>query len=149
MADFNDGGRVLSWDDEIEQDGGRSVKLPEGDYEFEIIRFEKKYFNGSDKMPPCPMACLHFQIESEHGRTIIKQNYILHSRFESQISELFLSIGLKRYGEKTVMKWDQTIGKKGIAHVKTKTWVNSKGESIESNEIQYLKEVVKFTPGKF
>ena len=44
--------RELGWDDEIEKDGPEFVLLPEGDYSFEVVGFERARhkMRGSDLM---------------------------------------------------------------------------------------------------
>ena len=48
--------RELGWDDEIEKDGPEFVLLPEGDYSFEVVGFERARHNGSEKLPACNKA---------------------------------------------------------------------------------------------
>ena len=44
----NKEGRALGWDDEIENDGEEFTMIPEGDYSFQVAKFERARFNGSD-----------------------------------------------------------------------------------------------------
>lgn len=64
--------RELGWDDQIENDGADFVILPEGDYNFEVVSFERGRHNGSDKLPPCNKATIHIKVKGEEGETIIK-----------------------------------------------------------------------------
>jgi hypothetical protein len=50
-------GREYSWDDQIEKDS-EFILLPEGDYDFEVMSFERGRHAGSDKLPPCNKAIL-------------------------------------------------------------------------------------------
>ena len=59
--------RVIDWDDQITDDGEysgeESVVLPEGNYPFEVIKVEKAWYDGSDKLPACNMAKVFLRIE--------------------------------------------------------------------------------------
>ena len=53
--------RELGWEDEIVKDSS-FVELPEGDYDFTIENYERSRFDGSEKIPPCNMAIVYFNI---------------------------------------------------------------------------------------
>ena len=48
----------FDWDDEIQNDGQEFITLPEGDYVFEVVEFERGRFAGSEKVPACNKANL-------------------------------------------------------------------------------------------
>ena len=48
--------RAFSWDDEFTEVEDSFQIVPPGDYDFTIVDFERAHFDGSDKMPPCPIA---------------------------------------------------------------------------------------------
>lgn len=50
------------WEDEIVNEGGDFVLLPEGDYDFTVSKFERTRYEGSAKMPSCNMAKVTFTI---------------------------------------------------------------------------------------
>lgn len=50
------------WEDEIVNEGGDFVLLPEGDYDFTVTKVERARHNGSEKVPPCNMAKVTFTI---------------------------------------------------------------------------------------
>ena len=101
MAVDNNG--VLDWGDEIEKESS-FVELPAGDYEFTIDHYERARFNGSDKLPPCNMATVYFNIRTFDGQEVqIRENFILHKKMEWKLSELFRGVGLKGENEKIVM----------------------------------------------
>ena len=54
--------RELDWNDTIEKDGDEFVLLPEGDYDFEVISFERGRHPGSEKLPPCNKATLSIKL---------------------------------------------------------------------------------------
>ena len=50
------------WEDEIVNEGGDFVLLPEGDYDFTVAKYERARHEGSAKVPPCNMAKVTFTI---------------------------------------------------------------------------------------
>ena len=65
--------RVFDWDDEIEYDGDERsfVTLEEGDYDFEVIKFERGHYTPSPeaKTPACNMAVITLKISTDEGRS--------------------------------------------------------------------------------
>ena len=69
------------------------------------------------------------------------------STMEWKISAFFRSIGLKKHGEKLKMKWNETIGCKGRAHV-TKTQ-GSKNDGVYFNNIgRFIDPIAKAKESK-
>ena len=115
MADMID--RELNWDDEISKDSN-FIELPAGDYEFTIDHYERGRSKGSDKIPPSNMAIVYFNIKGPDGQEVqIRENYILHSKLEWKLSELFMSVGLKKKGETKRMNWNALPGLTGRAKI--------------------------------
>lgn len=109
--------RALDWDDEIENENEFTL-LPEGEYDFEVIKFERGQHNGSEWTPPCRKAILTIKIYGKNGTsTIIKHNLYLHTKYEWALSAFFLSIGEKKHGEKVRMNWPAVPGAKGRCRV--------------------------------
>ena len=143
--------RELSWDDPIENDSPEFVVLPEGDYDFEVIEFERGRHNGSEKLPPCNKAVVHIKIEGKEGVSIIRHNLFLHTKTEGMLCAFFTAIGQRQKGEKVTMNWNAVIGSKGRAKVGIRTWKNDNGQEMTFNEIKkfYEPQSKSFTPGKF
>ena len=128
-ATFTDG--ALDWDVEIEQES-EFVLLPPGDYEFQVMDFERGRYNGGEKMGPCNKAIMHLKIYGKDGRTVtLKHNLFLHKKTEGLISEFFIGIGLKKHGEKLRMDWNATIGKRGWCKVGTRTFNGNEYNDIK------------------
>ncbi len=109
--------KELGWEDEIQKDNS-FIEFPEGDYDFVIDHFDRSRSKGSDKIPPSNMAVVFFRIKNKHGEEIlIRENFILHTRLEWKLSELFRSVGLKKEGEALRMNWPALVGKTGKCHV--------------------------------
>lgn len=124
------------WDDEIENEGGRPVLLPEGDYDFTVARFERARHNGSEKVPPCNMAKVTFIIWGAEDKIEITENFFLCNKFEWKLSALFLAIGMKKHGEKLRMNWAAVPGAKGKCHVYIDNYKKKDGSDGQSNKIR-------------
>ena len=74
--------REFGWDDEIEKDSPDYITLPEGDYDFEVVDFERARHEGSEKLPPCNKAIVHIKVEGKdagghEGVAIIRHQLFL------------------------------------------------------------------------
>lgn len=132
--------RVFDWDDVITDDGSerRFILLPEGDYDFMVTNLEKKYYNGSAKLPACPEADLTLTVTNTDGVATVQSRLFLCGSQEWKLSSFFRCIGLKKHGEKLVMKWDKVTGAMGRAHFGIRDWQGSDGQMRQSNEVKYF-----------
>ncbi len=149
MADMMD--REFNWDDEISRDSN-FVELPAGDYEFTIDHYERGRFKGSEKIPPCNMATVYFNIQAPDGQTVqIRENYILYSKMEWKLSELFMGVGLKKKGETLRMNWNALPGLTGRAKVSLDADKNDPTKKYNHIEKLYPKEDTnkRFQAGDF
>ncbi len=147
MTNFD---RELSWDDEIVKDDG-FITLPEGEYDFTVVTFERGRFNGSEKMPPCAQATVHLKINSPEGEVTIKNNLFLHTKTEGILSSFFSSIGQKKKGEPLRMNWNNVPGSTGRCLVSTREYngntYNDVKRFLPKEETQ--QQSGGFVPGKF
>lgn len=143
--------RELGWDDVIENDSPEFVILPDGDYDFEVVDFERGRHNGSEKLPPCNKAIVHIRIEGKEGISIIKHQLFLHTITEGMLCAFFTGIGQRQKGERLKMNWNAVVGSKGRCKVGTRKWTNDEGKEMTFNEIKkfYEPEGKGFTPGTF
>lgn len=154
--------RELNWDDDIQNDGPEFVILPEGDYDFEVVEFERARHNGSDKLPPCNKAIVHIKIQGPQGMAVIRHNLFLHTKTEGMLCAFFAGIGQRKKGEKLRMNWSTVVGSRGRAKVGIRKFTNQNGEERTYNEIKkfYEKEEAQlvqtsiptqtnFEPGRF
>jgi len=140
--------RELGWNDQIENDGPDYVVLPEGDYDFEVISFERGRHHGSDKLPQSDKGILHIKIKGEEGETVIKHNLFLHTKTEGMLCAFFTAIGQRKKGERITMNWNAVPGSIGRCKVGIKEWTNDKGEKIVMNEIKKFYEPEEGAPTK-
>jgi hypothetical protein len=142
-------GRELGWDDTIQNDSS-FVELPEGDYDFTIDHFERGRSKGSDKIPPSNMAIVYFVVKTADGQeATIKENFILHTRLEWKLSELFCGVGLKKKGEELRMNWNALPGLTGRAKVTLEPDRNDPSKKYNHINKIYPKENKGYTAGSF
>lgn len=124
--------RALDWDDEIENENEFTL-LPEGEYDFEVLKFERGQHNGSAKLPACRKAILTIKIYGKNGEsTVITHNLFLHTKCEGILSAFFLSIGEKKHGEKVRMNWTAVPGAKGRCKVYIDTYNGNQYNKIKA-----------------
>ena len=110
-------GHEFGWDDQIENDAPEFITLPEGDYDFEVVDFERGRHAGSEKLPPCSKAIVHIRITTPEGMTTIKHNLFLHSITEGMLCAFFTAIGQRQKGERRAMNWSTVVGSRGRCKV--------------------------------
>ena len=132
--------KELGWNDEIsyEGEGFSYTLLPEGDYEFTVAKFERARHAGSAKVPPCNMAKVTFTVWGAEDKTEITENYFLCKKFEWKLSQLFLSVGLKKHGEPLRMNWAALTGAHGKCRVYIDNYTKKDGTEGKSNKIRRL-----------
>ena len=158
MSDFD---REFGWEDAIENDGD-FVIVPEGDYNFRVLKFERARHAGSEKLPPCNKAILTIEVSNGNFKTVVTHNLFLHSKCEGMLCSFFTAIGQRKHGEKLVPKWNEIVGSTGTCKVIKENWTGNNGQSMESNRINkfYPKDSgsvsapvpvsgVSYTPGSF
>ena len=141
--------RVYGWDDTIQNDGGEFTLLPEGEYPFVVKQFERARHEGSAKLPACPKAIIHCEVDGGPlGKTRIKNNLFLHSKCEGLLCAFFLSVGMRKHGEPFNMAtaWANLVGKRGRVRVGLR---NGEGQYADKqyNEIKaFLEPTGNTTP---
>lgn len=113
--------RALNWDDEITQESSFTL-LPEGEYNFKVTNFERAWYDGSDKIPPCNKAIITIKIETPQGDAEIKENFFLTTKTEGLLSAFFTCIGQKKKGEPLRMNWNKVIGSTGRVKIGTREY---------------------------
>jgi hypothetical protein len=131
----NEKDMLMNWDDAIETDGQEYILLPEGEYNFKVINFERGRFVGSARIPQCNKASITIQIEAKEGTTSVKFDLILYRTLEWRISAFFRCIGQKKHGEKLTMDWGKVVGSKGRAYIKQRSYTNQNGEEKFINDV--------------
>ena len=158
MNNLNDTGRELGWEDEIENEGTPRVILEPGEYTFSVQSFERARFAGSEKVPPCPQAIVHLQVNAPDGPVPMNVNLFLHTRFDWKLCQFFTSLGLRQHGEKLRMNWAAVAGRSGRCKITKRTYKDRNGTDREANDVDEFLDPVGapsappaggFTPGAF
>lgn len=134
--------KVYDWEDEISDDGnGNFVTLEDGNYDFEVTKFERGHYTPSanSKTPACNQANITIKIHTEEGDCYIVDKFPLASTMEWKASAFFRSIGLKKHGEPLKMRWTETIGCKGRAYIKK---TPGKKDDIFFNNVDHYNDPV-------
>ncbi len=150
MAYQENTGYELDWNSPIENDSPELVLLPEGDYSFRVLDFERaRHTPGKDgKLPPCNKAVLQVKVTAPEGETTIKHNLFLHSTTEGILCAFFTAIGQRQHGEKVIMNWNAVKGATGRCKVGIREWIGNNGEKRQSNEIKRFLEPEEGTAAK-
>lgn len=130
--------REFGWNDEITEEGGNYEPLPEGNYDFTVAKVERARSQGKGKLPPCNMAKVTFDVWGADDKREITVNFVLHSSLEWKLSQLFLSVSMKKHGEPLRMDWTGIIGKKGKCQVIIRKYVKNDGTKGVTNDITYF-----------
>lgn len=127
--------RELGWDDTISNDESEYQPLPEGDYTFEVTKFERGRSAGKGKLPACNMAILTLRIEGDGRSATIIENLVLHSSLEWKLSAFFRSIGQKKHGEPLAPKWNEVVGSRGRCRIYIDNFTGNDGRPRSNNKI--------------
>ena len=122
--------RALGWDDEITQESSFTL-LPEGEYNYKVTNFERAWYDGSDKIPPCNKAIITIKIETPQGDAEIKENFFLTTKTEGLLSAFFGSIGQKKKGEPLRMNWNKVIGSTGRCKIGFREYNDNKYNQVK------------------
>lgn len=152
-------GYELDWNSQIENDGPDFSPLPEGEYDFEVVSFERGRHNPrpDSKLPACNKAVLQIKITSPLGERTVRHQLFLHSSTEGMLCAFFSAIGQRKKGEKATMNWNAVTGARGRCKVGIRKWTNTQnGEEMTGNEIKRFLEAPEsaaaapsFQPGRF
>lgn len=130
--------REFGWTDEIKDEGGNYENLPEGNYDFTVAKVERARSKGEGKLPPCNMAKVTFDVWGANDKREITVNFVLHSSLEWKLSQLFLSVSMKKHGEPLKMNWTEIIGRKGKCQVIVRKYTKNDGTEGVTNDIKYF-----------
>lgn len=141
MSDYNnyyenDNNDGFEWDDYIELDTPDFITLPPGDYDFEVVGFERGRFPGGAKLKPCNKAELTLQVKSDAGVARFKTDLLLTKPLEWKLSSFFRSIGQKKHGERLRMDWNAVPGAKGKCRVAVREYTDRNGNNRTANEVE-------------
>ena len=146
--------KVLGWDDEIQNDGEYSgeenVVLPEGNYDFEVIKTEQAWYDGSPKIPACNMAKVFLRVDgSELGTSLVVENIYLAEGFEWKAGAFLRSIGIRSHGDKLEFKkLLHCDGERGRCEIYVDEYTGRDGQTRQSNKLRKFFDKEEEAPKK-
>lgn len=133
-----DKGVALDWDDEVSDDGGFTL-LPEGVYQFQVSGFERKRFDGSAKMAPCPKAEVKLTVMTETGVETITEGMLLNTKTAWRIAKFFECLGFEKDPDtgKIPMAWSKIEGMSGWLKATIREYMRD-GVKREANDLDWI-----------
>lgn len=142
MAEMQD--VALDWDvceaDPDDGHHGRWTLLPEGFYPFRVERMERERYQGSQKMPQCPMAKLTLAVAGTDGsETQVQQRlYITRNRLW-KVSRFMESVGRGRNADgKVIIDWGGIEGMGGFVKLKVRSYTGRDGQERQTNDVEWF-----------
>lgn len=110
------------------------VLLEPGEYPYKIVDVLFGDYNGSAKIPACPMVTVELEVDGgEQGKVTLKNNFYLCKECAGLLAAFAKSIGVMEDGEKTVqIDWDEIGGFKGICNINHREYNGSKYNNLKS-----------------
>jgi hypothetical protein len=126
------------------------VLLPAGNYPFEVVKTEKAWYDGGDKIPACNMAKIFLRVDGgELGKALCVENIYLLEKLEWKAAAFLRSIGLKKHGEP--IAWRQLThcdGETGRCKIYVDEYTGKDGEKKQSNKIRNFFDKEEQAPKK-
>ena len=142
MAEMQD--VALDWDVcEADPDDGRHGEwtlLPEGFYPFRVERMERERYQGSQKMPQCPMAKLTLSVTGADGRdTTVQQRLYITRNQLWKVSRFMESVGRGRNGAgKVIIDWGGIEGSTGWVKLKVRSYTGRDDQERQTNDVEWF-----------
>lgn len=142
MAEMQD--VALDWDVcEADPDDGRHGEwtlLPEGFYPFRVERMERERYQGSQKMPQCPMAKLTLSVTGTDGRdTTVQQRLYITRNQLWKVSRFMESVGRGRNeAGKVIIDWGGIEGSTGWVKLKVRSYTGRDGQERQTNDVEWF-----------
>ena len=142
MAEMQD--VALDWDvceaDPDDGSHGGWTLLPEGFYPFRVEKMERERYQGSQKMPQCPMAKLTLAVAGTDGReTSVQQRLYITRNQLWKVSRFMESVGRSRNeAGKVIIDWDGIEGMGGFVKLKVRSYTGRDGQERQTNDVEWF-----------
>ena len=142
MAEMQD--VALDWDvceaDPDDGSHGGWTLLPEGFYPFRVEKMERERYQGSQKMPQCPMAKLTLAVTGADGRdTAVQQRLYITRNQLWKVSRFMESVGRGRNGAgKVIIDWGGIEGSTGWVKLKVRSYTGRDGQERQTNDVEWF-----------
>lgn len=142
MAEMQD--VALDWDvceaDPDDGSHGGWTLLPEGFYPFRVERMERERYQGSQKMPQCPMAKLTLAVAGADGRdTAVQQRLYITRNQLWKVSRFMEAVGRGRNEQgKVIIDWGGIEGAAGWVKLKVRSYTGRDGQERQTNDVEWF-----------
>ena len=142
MAEMQD--VALDWDvceaDPDDGSHGGWTLLPEGFYPFRVERMERERYQGSQKMPQCPMAKLTLAVAGTDGReTAVQQRLYITRNQLWKVSRFMEAVGRGRNeAGKVIIDWGGIEGMGGFVKLKVRSYTGRDGQERQTNDVEWF-----------
>ena len=142
MAEMQD--VALDWDvceaDPDDGSHGGWTLLPEGFYPFRVEKMERERYQGSQKMPQCPMAKLTLSVTGADGRdTAVQQRLYITRNQLWKVSRFMESVGRGRNeAGKVIIDWGGIEGAAGWVKLKVRSYTGRDGQERQTNDVEWF-----------
>lgn len=142
MAEMQD--VALDWDvceaDPDDGSHGGWTLLPEGFYPFRVEKMERERYQGSQKMPQCPMAKLTLAVAGTDGReTAVQQRLYITRNQLWKVSRFMESVGRGRNeAGKVIIDWGGIEGMGGFVKLKVRSYTGRDGQERQTNDVEWF-----------
>lgn len=111
---------ALDWDSEVSYETQAAYEVLEpGEYRFRVTGFERKRYNGSAKLPPCPMAELELELDNGLQQGKAWQKLFLTQKQAWKSAQFFKAAGLIAEDASCDgrLPWGEALGAEGSCKV--------------------------------
>lgn len=142
MAEMQD--VALDWDvceaDPDDGSHGGWTLLPEGFYPFRVEKMERERYQGSQKMPQCPMAKLTLAVAGTDGReTEVQQRLYITRNQLWKVSRFMEAVGRGRNeAGKVIIDWGGIEGMGGFVKLKVRSYTGRDGQERQTNDVEWF-----------
>lgn len=114
--------------------------IPEGEYFFQIAKYERKQTPKRGTVPECMRVYVTFIILNNDEEKVgqITNDYPMIRMYIAKFNILFAAVGLLHKGEKLLPDWPSLIGCKGRCKVTIRNWKDKNQNERQSNGITLL-----------
>lgn len=118
-------------------EGPRFRTLEPGYYPFTVQKLERTRYDGSAKIPPCPMAKVTLRVQDADGTEALTScRLFLVQSMMWKVTRFMAAVGQgKDANGKTVINWGDVEGRNGWLKLSKRSYRTSDGQEREANDV--------------
>lgn len=118
-------------------EGPRFRTLEPGYYPFTVQKLERTRYDGSAKIPPCPMAKVTLRVQDADGTEALTScRLFLVQSMMWKVTRFMAAVGQgKDANGKTVINWGDVEGRNGWLRLSKRSYRTSDGQEHEANNV--------------